>query len=79
VFFKFNSISLQSLWFDTLNIALSYGIRSIASGNFIIDILVNETPHQYIQQTIKPYAWYIVPIEKFNKSIHITKDNVYQI
>jgi hypothetical protein len=28
---------LQSLRFDTLNIALSYGIRSIASGIFIID------------------------------------------
>jgi hypothetical protein len=34
------------LRFDTLNIALSYGIHPIASGNFIIDILVNKIPHQ---------------------------------
>jgi hypothetical protein len=36
LFFKFNSIPLQSLWFDTLNIALSYGICSIASGNLLL-------------------------------------------
>jgi hypothetical protein len=36
LFLNFNSIPLQSLWFDTLNIALSYGIRSIASGNLLL-------------------------------------------
>jgi hypothetical protein len=36
LFFEFNSIPLQSLWFDTLHIALSYGIRSIASGNLLL-------------------------------------------
>jgi hypothetical protein len=30
------------LRFDTLSIALSYGIRPIASGNFIIDIFGHE-------------------------------------
>jgi hypothetical protein len=34
---EFNSKTLQSLRFDTLNIALSYEIRPIASGIFIID------------------------------------------
>ena len=35
--------------------------------------------NSYIQQTIKPYACSIVPIERFNESIHITKDNAYPI
>ena len=38
---------LQSLRVDTLNIALSYGIRPIASGSFIIDIFLDtKRPHQ---------------------------------
>ena len=36
----------QSLRFDTLYIALSYGIRSIASGNFIIDNFGHKISYQ---------------------------------
>ena len=38
--------------FDTLNIALSYGIRSIASGNFIIDIFGhgNTTSYRMVEE-----------------------------
>ena len=43
------------------------------SSNYSIHSHVNS----YIRQTMKPYACSIVPIERFNESIHITKDLMY--
>ena len=54
----------QCLRFDTLNIALSYGIRSIASGNFIIVyIYVMETffLHNLFLKTNDIYLFYYLP------------------
>jgi hypothetical protein len=50
---KFPSLNLitkppQSLRFDTFNIALSYGIHSIASGILLLIILVTKLPHQFL-------------------------------
>ena len=63
---------LQSLRFDTLNIALFYGIRPIASGSFIIDIFLDtKRPHQLT--TNFPPELYAK--NKFGKNTH---ENTHQ-
>jgi hypothetical protein len=53
---------LQSLRFDTLNITLFYRIRSIVSGNFIIDIFDRKIPHQFLAPllVVNPKGLYMV-------------------
>jgi hypothetical protein len=63
------------LRFDTLNIALSYGIRPIASGNFIIDILVNKIPHQLnvLKEHKEATGWSIEDIKGISPAVVMRK------